>query len=62
MIEFRQAADYYQSMKQREKEDLVENIAESLMFENEDTIKTVLDYFGQVNEKLKKNLEQRLYF
>ncbi len=62
MIEFRQAADYYQSMEQREKEDLVENIAESLMFENEDTIKTVLDYFGQVNEKLKKNLEQRLYF
>ncbi len=62
MMEFSQAAAYYRSMEPSEKEDLVENIAESLMFENEDVIQTVLGHFARVDETLGKNLERRLYF
>lgn len=62
MIEFKQAADYYQSLKPQEKESLAANIAESLMFEEEDIIKTILSYFKQVDETLEKILRQRLYF
>lgn len=62
MIEFKQAADYYQSMEKEEKKALAENIAESLMFEDEKIIETILGYFGQVDETLEKNLRQKLYF
>ncbi len=62
MIEFKQAAAYYQSMETREKESLTANIAESLMFEDEEIIKTILRYFKEVDEGLEKNLKQRLYF
>lgn len=62
MIEFKQAADYYQSLKPEEKEALAANITESLMFEDENIIETVLGYFGQVDETLEKILRQRLYF
>lgn len=60
MTEFKQAADYYQSMENQEKEALVTNIAESLMFEEEQIIETVLSYFRQVDETLEKILRQRL--
>lgn len=60
MTEFKQAADYYQSMEKQEKEALVTNIAESLMFEEEQIIETVLSYFRQVDETLEKILRQRL--
>lgn len=62
MMEFVQASRRYSAMSEREKKELAENIAESLMFEQEDIREAVLAHFGRVDENLEKNLRERLTF
>lgn len=62
MKEFAQAAEYYRQMTDKEKKALAENLAESLLFENEDVRQTVLEYMGRVDGTLEKNLRKRLLF
>lgn len=62
MIEFRQANHVYTGMSNEEKEILVANIVESMMFVEKDVQKVVLRHFTQINEELGKKIEKRLNF
>ena len=62
MTELKQASWQYQKMTTDEKETFVENVAESLMFVDENIQQTVLNCFRQVDESLETNLRKRLSF
>lgn len=62
MEEFIQAAEYYRHMTDKEKEGLIENLTESLLFESETAAERVLKYLGRVDETLEKILRKRLRF
>lgn len=62
MTEFTQAAAYYRSMTEGEREALADNLAESLMFEKEEIRRIILEYFKEIDDGLEKNLRKRLLF
>lgn len=62
MTEFTQAAEYYRSMTEKERESLADNLTESLMFENEEIRRMILGYFKKIDAGLEKNLRKRLRF
>ncbi len=62
MKEFEQAKDRYQNMTQEEKESFINNVTESLMFEEEAVRQKVLEYLGRVDTNLGKILRKRLSF
>lgn len=62
MTEFKQAAEYYRSMTEKEKTELVDNLTESLMFESEEIRENILGYLKRVDTGLEKNLRKRLRF
>lgn len=62
MKEFIQAAEYYRHMTDEEKEGLIENLTESLLFESETATERVLKYLGRVDGALEKILRKRLRF
>lgn len=62
MTEFTQASQYYRDMSEEERKALVENLTDSLMFENDKIRETVLGYFGRIDVTLEKILRKRLVF
>lgn len=62
MMEEKQAARRYQSMKPEEKQALIANIAEELIFAPRQIQQAVLRCMEAVDPELAKNLEKRFYF
>ena len=62
MMEFKQASEYYYSMTEKEKTELIDNLTESLIFEKEEIREKILVYLNKVDNGIEKNLRKRLRF
>lgn len=62
MVEFIQAAKHYRDMDETQKQSLIDNLTESLMFVERDVQIKVLTCFYNVDHNLGTALEKRLIF
>ena len=62
MREFAQAQIIYKKMDSKEKEEFLQNVTESLMFEEPDVLETIVSYWGRIDKNLEKLLRKNLRF
>lgn len=62
MREFAQAQLIYKKMDSKEKEEFLQNVTESLMFEEPDVRETIVSYWGRIDKNLEKLLRKNLRF
>ncbi len=62
MREFAQAQIIYKKMDSKEKEEFLQNVTESLMFEEPDVRETIVSYWGRIDKNLEKLLRKNLRF
>jgi catalase len=60
-VHFKQAGERYLNMNKKERDSLIDNIVQSLMFVDESIQKTVVGHFKKASEEMGGRIERELF-